>query len=264
MEEPHPLMFWLYRGALVIYPRRLRFEYRDQMLQTLRDAYRDRPAGKLRFWLHAYADLVKSSFTERFIMARHQVVQSPLVFHTLALAAVISVLGGGAAFVIDQMMRVGEGNQPQIEMADWYVGEISAGEDPANVIPPGYVDLERSLQPFVIFYDDQGRPVKGTGYLDQKLPAPPPGVFDFVRSYGIEKVTWQPQRGVRLATVIRRVDIKGKSSGFVLAGRSLRLVEEQKSILWRMALGIWIVVMALLFGGASLLHRTHHVKPSSA
>jgi predicted deacylase len=106
--------------------------------------------------------------------------------------------------------------------------------------------------------------VKGTGYLDQKLPAPPTGVFDFVRSYGIEKVTWQPQHGVRLATVVRRVDVRGKPSGFVLAGRSLRLVEEQKSILWRMALGIWIIVMALVFGGASLLHRTHRVKPTSA
>jgi hypothetical protein len=264
MNDPHPLMVRLYRGALVIYPLRLRFQYRDQMVQTLCDAYHDRSAGKMRFWLRAYADLIQSSFTERFNMARDEVVQSPLVFHTLALAAIISLLGGGAALVIDQMMRVGAGNQPQMEMADWYVGEISAGEEPGNVIPPGYVDLERSLQPFVIFYDDQGRPLRGTGYLDQKLPAPPPGVFEFVRSHGIEKVTWQPQHGVRLATVIRRVDIHGKSSGFVLAGRSLRLVEEQKSILWRMALIIWIIVMALLFGGASLLHRTHRVKPTSA
>ena len=158
------------------------------------------------------------------------------------------------------MLR-GGANQPQIDMTDWYAGEISAGEDPANVIPAGYVDLERSLQPFVIFYDDQGRPVKGTGYLDQKLPAPPPGVFDFVRSYGIEKVTWQPQPGVRLASVIRRVN--GKTPGFVLAARSLRLVEKQEDVLWWMALGIWIVVMALVFGGASVLHHTHRVKPAS-
>jgi hypothetical protein len=233
------------------------------MLQTLRDAYADRPAGTPRFWLHAYADLIQSSFTERFNMARDQVVQSPLVFHTLALAAIISLLGGAAALTMHNMLRNGA-NQPQIDMTEWYAGELSAGEDPADVIPPGYVDLERSLQPFVIFYDDQGRPIKGTGYLDQKLPAPPPGVFDFVRNYRIEKVTWQPQPGVRVATVIRRVDLKGKPSGFVLAGRSLRLVENQESILWWMTLGIWITVMALLFGGASLLHRTHRVRPTSA
>lgn len=255
-------MIRLYRGALVIYPMRLRLEYRDQILQTLNDAYREYPAGQLRFWLHAYADLVKSSFTERFNMARHHVLQSPLAFYTVALVAIISLLGGAAAVVIDQMMRVGEGNQPQIEMADWYFGEISAGEDPADVIPPGYVDLERSLQPFVIFYDDQGRPVKGTGYLDQELPAPPPGVFDFVREHGIEKVTWQPQRGVRLASVIRRVN--GKTPGFVLAARSLRLVEAQKSTLWRMALGIWVVLMLLVLGGAFLLYRAQQKTPATA
>src|SRR5260370_40589174 len=80
MKGPHPLLVWLYRGALVIYPLRLRFEYREQMLQTLRDAYRDRSSGKLRFWLHMYADLIKSSLTERLNMARDQVVQSLLFF----------------------------------------------------------------------------------------------------------------------------------------------------------------------------------------
>lgn len=263
MNSPHPLMIWLYRVALVIYPLRLRFEYRDQMLQTLRDAYADHSAGKLRFWLHAYADLIQSSFLERFNMARDQFVQAPLVFHTLALVAILTLLGGAAALTMHNMLR-GGANQPQIDMTEWYAGEISAGEDPANVIPPGYVDVERSLQPFVIFYDDQGRPMRGTGYLDQKLPAPPPGVFDFVRNSRIEKVTWQPQPGVRLATVIRRVDMKGKSVGFILAGRSLRLVEKQENILWWMALGIWIAVMALVCGGATLLHRTHRVRPTAA
>ena len=41
---PSPLL-WLYRGALLIYPMRLRFSYREQMLQTLHDAYRDRNIG---------------------------------------------------------------------------------------------------------------------------------------------------------------------------------------------------------------------------
>jgi hypothetical protein len=236
----------------VIYPLRLRFAYRDQILQTLRDSYQDRPSGKLRFWIHAYADLVRSSLTERFAMARDLVFQRPLAFHTLLLAGILTLLGGGAAFTIDQMMRSGA-NQPQIDMCDWYAGELTAGESPADVIPPGYVDLERSLQPFVVFYDDHGQPVAGTGYLDQKLPTPPAGVFDYVRSNGLEKVTWQPQRGVRLASVVRRVN--GKNPGFLLAARSLRLVEEQKSTLWWMALGIWVAVMILLLGGASLLHR---------
>ena len=136
MKGPHPLAFWMYRCALVIYPLRLRFAYREQMLRTLRDAYQDRGVGALRFWLRAYSDLLRSSFTERFYMLRDHVFRQPLVFHTLALLGILTLLGGGASLTIDQMMRRGA-NQPQIDMVEWYAGEIAAGEDPANVIPPG-------------------------------------------------------------------------------------------------------------------------------
>jgi len=252
VKDPYPLMAFLYRGALVLYPLRLRLQYREQMLRTLHDAYLGRPAGALRFWLHAYGDLLQSSLMERLYMMRDSILRWPIVFHTLALAAILTLMGGAASLTISQMLR-GGANQPQIDMVNYYLGEISAGEEPANVIPPGYVDLERSLQPVVIFYDDQGRAGPGTGYLDQKLPAPPAGVFDYVRIHGSEKITWQPRPGVRLASVIQRVN--GKHAGFLLAARSLRLVEEQKSTLWWMALGVWIVMMALLIGGATLLYR---------
>lgn len=261
MKAPHPISLWLYGGALVIYPRRLRLEYREQMLRTLLDAYRDRRGGAPGFWINAYGDLLRSSFMERYLMVQGSCVQRPLAYYTFALAAIFTLLGGGASLTIDQMLRRGA-NQPQIDMAAWYAGEIAAGEDPANVIPPGYVDLERSLQPFVIYYDDQGKPGPGTGYLGQKLPSPPPGVFDFVRRNGSEIVTWQPQPGVRLASIIRRVD--GPKPGFVLAARSLRLVEEQKTVLWQMAFGIWLAVLVLLFGGAALLNRAQRMKRTPA
>lgn len=253
-------MLWLYRGALVMYPLRLRFEYREQMLQTVRDAYHDRRISAPHFWFRVYRDLLQSSFTERFHMMRDLIFKTPIAFHTAALALVLTLLGGMAAITMQQMLRRGA-NQPQIDMAQWYAGEINAGEAPANVIPPGYVDLERSLQPFVIFYDEHGKPGPATGYLDQNVPVPPSGVFDFVRSHGSENVTWQPRPGVRIASVIQRVN---KTPGFILAGRSLRLVEEQESLLWRMVMGGWIVVMALLIGGASLLSRAQRTKPAAA
>lgn len=260
MSGPHPLLMNLYRGVLVLYPRHLRLEYQDQMLQTLRDAHHGRSTGAMRFWLHAFGDLLQSSFTERGFMLRNQLLQRPLVFHTLALAVILTLLGGAASVTMQQMLRRGA-NQPQLDMVDWYAGEITAGEDPGNVIPPGYVDAERSLQPFVIFYDDQGKPGPGTGYLDQVLPAPPSGVFDFVRKQGKENVTWQPRPGVRLASVIKRVN--GKKAGFVLAARSLTLVEEQETLLWRITIGGWITVMLLLLGGASLLNRAQRPKSTN-
>ena len=254
-------MLWLYRVALVAYPRRLRLAYREQMLQTLRDAYGDRNIGAVHFWFRVYKDLAQSSLTERFNMLRDFVFKAPIAFHTAALALVLTLLGGATAITMQQMLRRGA-NQPQIDMAQWYAGEIGAGEAPGHVIPPGYVDLEQSLQPFVIFYDEQGKPGPGTGYLEQRIPVPPSGVFDFVRMHGSENVTWEPRPGVRVASVVRRIN--RKTPGFILAGRSLRLVEEQETLLWRIVVGGWIFVMALLLAGASLLNRAQRARPSIA
>jgi len=261
MKKPPAPMLWLYRGALVLYPPRLRFEYREQMLQTLCDAYGDRRIPAPLFWFRVYKDLAQSSFTERLNIMRDFIFKAPIAIHTSVLAVVLTLLGAAAAITMQQMLRRGA-NQPQIDMAQWYAGEISAGEEPGNVIPPGYVDLERSLQPFVIFYDEQGKPGPGTGYLDQSVPTPPSGVFDFVRRHGSENITWQPRPGVRIASVIRHVN--SKTNGFILTGRSLRLVEEQESLLRRMVLGGWVAIMLLLIAGASLLNRAQRTKPAAA
>ena len=261
MKTPLPSLLWLYRAALVIYPRRLRLAYREQMLRTLVNAYGDRNIGAVHFWFRIYKDLAQSSFTERFNMMRDFVFKAPIAFHTAVLAVVLTLLGGVTAITMQQMLRRGA-NQPQIDMAQWYAGEIGAGEAPGNVIPPGYIDLEQSLQPFVIFYDEQGNPGPGTGYLEQRIPVPPSGVFDFVRIHGSENVTWQPRPGVRIASVVRRIN--SQTPGFILAGRSLRLVEEQETLLWRIVVGGWVVVMALLLAGASLLDRAQRARPSTA
>lgn len=261
MKQPGPLSLRFYRLALALYPRRLRREYGAQILQTLRDSQADWHGSSVRFWFHAYRELLQSSFTERLLMLHHHAFRQPLVFHTVALAAILTILGAAASVAMQQMLRRGA-DQPQIDMVNWYAGEIGAGEKPADVIPPGYVDPEHSLQPFVIFYNDEGKPGPGTGYLDQALPVPPAGVLDFVRRNGREKVTWQPRPGVRLASVIQRVG--GKTPGFLLAARSLRVVEEQETLLWRMVAGGWFVVMALLLVGASLLNRAQRARQTAA
>jgi len=261
MKALPPVMIWLYRGALAVYPRRLRLEYREQMLQTLRDAYQDGHTSTPRFWLTMYSDLLQSSLTERMHMVQEHVMKRPVLVHTLALAVLLTLFGGAAALAMQQMLRRGA-DQPQIDMAGWYAGEITAGVAADEIIPPGYVDMERSLEPFVIFYNEQGRPGPGTGYLDQAWPTLPPGVLDFVRSHGSENVTWQPRPGVRVASVVRCVT--GKTTGFVLAGRSLRLVEQQESMLRRMVIGGWITIMAFLAGGASLLNRAQRRRPATA
>ena len=248
MKNSDRWFYDFYRRALVLYPSEFRCQYEEQMMVTLSDACSERRIDGMRFWLKAFADLTKSACRERILMKRQ-----PIFTYVLALTIIFTLLGGAAALTIQQMLRRGA-DQPQVEMVNWYAVEIESGVKPDEAIPTGYIDLERSLQPFVIFYDDQAKPEHGNGYLDQLTPAPPSGVFEYVRNHGTEKFTWQPSRRVRIAAVMRR--ISGAHPGFVLSGRSLRFVEEEESLLRRMTIFGWLAVVLILVLGATFLHRT--------
>lgn len=252
MKVPSPLLLSLYGTALHLYPSRLRREYKDPMLRALCDAYADNRNGSAVFWLCIFADLLQSSIKEHLLMIRQQILARPIFFHALILGFILTLCGGAASATFQQMLRRGA-NQPQAQMADSYASEIASGMKPNEVIPHNSIDLERSLEPFAIFYNDQAAPTISTGYLDQTIPTPPPGVFNYLRTHKSDTVTWQPRPNVRIAAVIQR--ISGPAPGFLLAGRSLRLVEEQESLFWRMAFIGWLIMVLLLVAGAALLHR---------
>jgi len=73
---------------------------------------------------------------------------------------------------MQQMLRRGA-DQPQIDMVNDYASEIASGTNPDDAIPPGYVDPERNLQPFVIFYNEQGKPEASTVILTSLSPHRP-------------------------------------------------------------------------------------------
>jgi hypothetical protein len=259
-KPPKPFLFALYRSSLRLYPARLRLLYQDQLLQTARDVHAD-SISSLHFWPALFADLLKSAVKEHLLMIREQVIARPIVFHALTLGLILTLWGGGASLTFQQMLRRGA-NQPQIQMAASYAAAIASGVKPDVVIPSNYVDLEQSLEPFAIFYDDHGTPTASNGHLNQAIPSPPSGVFRYLRSHDTDTVTWQPQPNVRIAAVIHRV--AGPSPGFILAGRSLRMVEEQESLFWRMVfLGFFLLVF-LLVAGAALLSRFQRRNPIPA
>jgi len=251
MKPPSPFLFALYRGSLRLFPGHLRLRYQDQLLQTALDAHRD-STSRLRFWPSLFADLIQSAVKEHLLMIRDQVIARPIFFHALTIGLILTVMGGAASLTFQQMLRRGA-NQPQMQMARVYASRIVRGVKPDEAFPRNYVDMEHSLEPFTIFYDERGTPVTATGYLNQTIPTPPPGVFNYLRSHTIDTVTWQPQPNVRIATVILR--IAGPNPGFLLTGRSLLLVEQQESLFWRMVFIGWFVLVFLLIAGAALLNR---------
>jgi hypothetical protein len=132
-------------------------------------------------------------------------------------------------------------NDPQIQLAEDGATRLQSGETPAAVVPERQVDMASSLAPFVIIYDDSGRPVAGSASLDGRIPTPPRGVLEFVRSHGEERVTWQPRPGVRIASVVTRTP-----GGFLVAGRNMRELELRKSIVFKLAASAWLVANCAL------------------
>jgi hypothetical protein len=122
------------------------------------------------------------------------------------------------------------------------------------------VDIARSLSPFVIAYDDQGRPLASQAQLDGKTPVPPSGVFNYVRQHGDERVSWQPRRSVRIAAVVQRVN--GPQPGFVLAGRNMREVEAREQQVEQMAGLAWIAMLGLILLGTVTFGWTTRQKPA--
>lgn len=97
---------------------------------------------------------------------------------------------------------------------------LDTGTAPAAVAGPSTVDVGRSLAPFIVVFDETGRPLASSGHLDGAEPTPPKGVLDHAAAGQPNRLTWQPADGVRIATVTARW-----RGGTVMAGRSLREVE---------------------------------------
>ena len=162
----------------------------------------------------------------------------------LPLAATVTFLCGVMYLLVQQTYR-SNANDPQIQMAEDAAFDLSRGIDPKSLVSNSPVEISRSLKPFIIIYDDHDNGVAADGLLDQKIPMLPTGVLAYARDHAEDAVTWQPRSGVRSALVIEYVP-KGSFQGFVVAGRSLREVENRESMLIKQIAFGWIVSLGLL------------------
>jgi hypothetical protein len=164
----------------------------------------------------------------------------------LPCAVVLAVVCGLASIEVQQTLRT-TANDSQIQLAEDAAARLKAGAAPADVVPTDRVDLAGSLAPFVAVDDVAGHTLATNGALSGGPPAPPSGVLDTARTTGRDVVTWQPRAGLRFALVA--VAWEG---GTVLAGRSLRLVEQREDDALLIAITAGAVGLVAL-GVASLL-----------
>lgn len=244
-----------YRYGLHLYPWEFRESFGGELRRCAVEMLAE-SASPIRTAFLLAEDLVRSLMKEYFGMTHNRVPQ-------LAILLTITTFVAGTGHVISQQVLRMSANDPQIQLAEDATQRLNAGEDPAHVVPDRKVDMAASLAPFVTVYDDSGKPVASSANLDGVIRTPPLGVFDYVRTHGEERVTWQPRAGVRIASVVVRA-----ANGFVVAGRNMREIEIRENNVLKLALLGWLAASAALtllwlltpmFGGS----RSPGVQPAA-
>jgi hypothetical protein len=158
-----------------------------------------------------------------------------------ALATAMSLMVYFAAQQVGRQLA----NDPQIQLAREARDVIAAGAPSESVVPRDQIDIAKSSSPWVQVINDSGRVIASSMRLHGELRTLPRAVFDNVRTYGEERVTWQPESGVRMATVT--VLTPGSPGHFVTAGRSLAETEERINKLGKALLIGWLTTIIVLF-----------------
>lgn len=249
----------LYALALRLYPARFQAAYAGAMQQSFRDALRDGTVPRRGLISLLLRDLITSLFKEHMAIFYETFGRPAIVYNALVLIGLSTGLALALNTIPQQVLRQGA-NDPQIQMATDLaarlnqVGVLDGLRQGALINGGGVVDMDRSLSPFMIVYDDKGQPLGSNGQLNGETPTPPAGVFDHVRQHEQERISWQPvlgrEHGVRIAAVIQRVN--GPQPGFVLAGRNLREVEAREAQVGQLALLTWIGMMGVIVVGTGV------------
>ena len=165
----------------------------------------------------------------------------------LPLATLAFFTIGTCYMLVHQSIRQAA-NDPQIQLAEDWAGQIVSGTDPNRLSLGAFIDPSLSLAPFGIVYDQDGNILASSVSAPSSMKQPG-GVFDTVDSAPKNQAmyTWQPASGERYAAVMKRAVFQDKSY-YVLAGRNLKVVEEREDRVTQLSafgLGITLVAIAV-------------------
>ena len=237
----------LYGMALRMYPAAFRERYAAEMLEAAR---REQAEGHAGFGAGLAWDTAQSLVREHW---RAAVSGRP--GYMLLFAMLCSVLLLGVYVVNQQILRRGADDQPG-QIVARLRGELAHGADAATVLSGPKQELSSpewlaGTSAFGGVYDADGKVVASDATLWGELPQPPQGIFGIIRDRGWDKVTWQPQRGVRVA--LTGLPLPG--GGYVLAGQSLIPGEARTAQFSTLMRWVWLAMLAGCVVGMVLLRR---------
>jgi hypothetical protein len=161
-----------------------------------------------------------------------------LFLRFLPKALIITLFAGLVFAALQQSLRQGA-NDPQIQIAEDMASLLSGGFPATSLISTGLpVEISTSLGAYAMIFNETGKLTLTSGKLHGKNPELPAGIFDYTKNHTEDRITWQPEPGVRSALVI--VHYTGTASGYVAVGRSLREVEKREDQLKSQTLVVWL------------------------
>jgi hypothetical protein len=182
----------------------------------------------MRVWNWAHALELAESPVMEVVLRRAALIWVPLA---VALTGVCGVVYA----TVQQDLRQGA-NDPQIQMAEDAAARLEGGASTESVLPARTVELSSSLDTYVMVFDRADQLMSSSAKFHGNTPPFPPDVLR--NATGQDRVTWQPEVGVRSAVVVQPW-----RDGFVVAGRSLRLIEEREQQVLLIASLAWAVTL---------------------
>jgi hypothetical protein len=166
-------------------------------------------------------------------------------------AALLLIIIFGTVYTAVQQAQRSAANSPQIQLAEDTAAALGRGQTPQQILT-GNLDIAHSLAPFILIYDHDGKVLAHTGTLGKQAPQVPIGVLKAADGVDLHSVTWQPQHGIRLATVVVQT-----GRYYVVSARSLREVEKNEDLTLRIiALGT-LASLLVLAGAFALTHKAY-------
>jgi hypothetical protein len=164
-------------------------------------------------------------------------------FQHLAAMAILTIVMGTVYLCIQQTYR-SNANDPQIQMARDIAGKINDGSSLEKIFPTDSIDISESLGVFALLCDSIGRPLRYSGFLDNKPPQLPSGVFEYAGIHREDWISWQPRQGIRMAMVVVRTN--HSAYRYVAVGRSLKEVEIRIYSLGEMVFVCWLLSVLII------------------
>jgi hypothetical protein len=153
---------------------------------------------------------------------------------TLVLGAAYTIAQQSARLSADDLPLVAAQNAQKL---------LESGSEPGDVVPSLKTDLSNDASVFTIVTDNALHVLASSASLSGQTPLPPSGVFDYTKVHATDRITWQPQSGVRLATRVVTYS-NGGASGFIVTGQSLKSAEDRIDTYGALAFSAWVALVA--------------------